>query len=340
MMSAGDTFSVGMFGSVLANGSSVITATADLFRITIQEPPVAVDDSYTTTENSVLNVSAPGVLANDFDPDSAPLTAVKISNPLHNTGPFTLNSNGSFTYTPVSGFRGIDAFSYRASDGTAVSPDADAFIGVGAVTATGASVNVTLDASLLGVSPLTVTLPNVTTSGVTTAVPIDPALAGTLPGGFSIQNSLAFEISTTAVFAAPATLCFTLPSLSAAQLGVLRVFHNEAGMLVDRTVLPVDVANSRVCAQVNTLSPFVLASEDVSTTTTTLPSPMSCGDPTGNGVTATDALFTLQTAVGGQVCDLCLCDADGNGTVTATDALRVLRVAVGQQLELLCPDCN
>ena len=281
------------------------------------------------------------MLANDTDPDGAPLTAIKVSDPDHHTGPFTLDSDGSFTYTPAPGFHGIDAFRYRANDGTADSPNTDAFIGVGAVTATGASVNVSLDATALGVSPLTVTLPNVTSSGVTTAVPIDPALAGTLPSGFSIQGSLAFEISTTAVFAAPATLCFTLPSLSAAELSMLRVFHNEAGNLVDRTVLPVDVVNSRVCAEVSTLSPFVLASEDVSTTTTTLePEPGTCGDPTGNGVTATDALFTLQAAVGGQVCELCVCDADGSGTVTAADGLRVLMAAVGQPLELLCPACT
>ena len=33
----------------------------------------------------------------------------------------TLNANGSFTYTPTAGYSGVDAFSYRASDGLTTS---------------------------------------------------------------------------------------------------------------------------------------------------------------------------------------------------------------------------
>src|SRR5262249_39659804 len=39
-----------------------------------------------------------GVLLNDFDPDGDPLTAVLATGPSH--GQLTLNTNGSFTYTP------------------------------------------------------------------------------------------------------------------------------------------------------------------------------------------------------------------------------------------------
>jgi len=63
-----------------------------------------------------------------------------------------------------------------------------------------------------------------------------------------------------------------------------------------------------------------------------------CGQPisTGPTPTATDALATLQAAVGLISCDLSLCDVDGNCVVAASDALRVLRVAVGEDLSLLC----
>ncbi len=66
-----------------------------------------------------------------------------------------------------------------------------------------------------------------------------------------------------------------------------------------------------------------------------------CGQPvsTGTKPTATDALFVLKAAVGSLQCELCVCDADGNGSNTATDALRVLKVAVGNALALLCPAC-
>jgi VCBS repeat-containing protein len=79
--------------------------------------PVAVGDSYTTTQDMALNVPAPGVLDNDSDPDGDDLTAVldtDVSN-----GSLTLNSDGSFTYTPAPGYSGADGFTYHANDGTA-----------------------------------------------------------------------------------------------------------------------------------------------------------------------------------------------------------------------------
>lgn len=66
-----------------------------------------------------------------------------------------------------------------------------------------------------------------------------------------------------------------------------------------------------------------------------------CGQPlsTGTKPTASDALFVLKAAVGSLQCELCVCDADGNGVESATDALLVLKVAVGNALPLLCPSC-
>ena len=79
-------------------------------------PPVAVDDSYATDEDTPLSVQAPGLLANDSDPADDPLTAVVASSPSHGT--LTLAANGSFTYTPAQNFNGSDSFTYQASDGT------------------------------------------------------------------------------------------------------------------------------------------------------------------------------------------------------------------------------
>jgi hypothetical protein len=77
-----------------------------------------------------------------------------------------------------------------------------------------------------------------------------------------------------------------------------------------------------------------------STTTTTLPS-ASCADPTGDSATtATDALLTLNAAVGLIPCALCDCDVDGSAAITASDALFVLSYAVGQPVELDCPPCS
>ena len=58
-----------------------------------------------------------GVLFNDSDGDGQPLTAVLVAGPA-NAAVFTLNANGSFTYTPNANFAGADTFTYRANDGT------------------------------------------------------------------------------------------------------------------------------------------------------------------------------------------------------------------------------
>jgi len=81
----------------------------------LENPPVAVDNTYSTNEDTQLVVTAPGVLENDSDVDGDTLTAVYVSDPVH--GNLTLNEDGSFTYTPESGYEGSDSFTYKAFDG-------------------------------------------------------------------------------------------------------------------------------------------------------------------------------------------------------------------------------
>jgi VCBS repeat-containing protein len=56
------------------------------------------------------------VLGNDTDADGDSLTAAGATQPAN--GAVTLNSDGSFTYTPDTGFSGTDTFTYQANDGT------------------------------------------------------------------------------------------------------------------------------------------------------------------------------------------------------------------------------
>jgi VCBS repeat-containing protein len=99
---------------------------------TVNQPPVAVNDSYSTSANTALNRVAPGLLSNDTDPEGAVLTAQLVAGPSH--GALTLNANGSFAYTPVSGYVGSDSFTYRANDGTSNSNVATVAITVTSVT--------------------------------------------------------------------------------------------------------------------------------------------------------------------------------------------------------------
>ncbi|MFC1610846.1 Ig-like domain-containing protein, partial [Myxococcota bacterium] len=106
-------------------------ATVDITVTANNDAPVAVDDSFTTDEDTPLNVAAPGVLGNDSDVDSGSLTAVEVLGP--NNGTLTLNADGSFTYTPDADFNGSDSFTYQANDGTLNSNLATVDITVNAV---------------------------------------------------------------------------------------------------------------------------------------------------------------------------------------------------------------
>ena len=84
--------------------------------VTVGEMPVW--QGYVVSEEGTLNVSAVnGVLANDYDIDGDALIAVLVTGPT-NAAAFSLNPDGSFTYTPAANFNGVDTFTYRANDGS------------------------------------------------------------------------------------------------------------------------------------------------------------------------------------------------------------------------------
>lgn len=60
-----------------------------------------------------------GVLFNDFDPEGDPVTGAAVSGAgPANAQSFTLNANGTFTYTPAAGFTGTDTFQYTVTGQT------------------------------------------------------------------------------------------------------------------------------------------------------------------------------------------------------------------------------
>jgi len=134
----------GLHGIAVSNGDGTVTYTpaadyngADSFTYTIRDAannisnaatvsvtvnpvndvPVAADDSYSMTQDTALNVTAPGVLGNDSDVDGDSLTAVVDSTTIF--GLLALSPDGSFTYTPNAGFTGSDSYTYHANDGAA-----------------------------------------------------------------------------------------------------------------------------------------------------------------------------------------------------------------------------
>ncbi len=91
-------------------------------------PPVTSGDNYSVDAGRTLTVGAPGVLANDLDPNGNALTAMLLAPPVH--GQLTLNGDGGFVYTPATNFTGTDEFTYQASDGLTNSGPASVLIAV------------------------------------------------------------------------------------------------------------------------------------------------------------------------------------------------------------------
>jgi VCBS repeat-containing protein len=91
--------------------------------------PTAANDNYGGRRDDALAVAAPGVLSNDSDSNGDALTVRLERNAAHGT--LTLQANGSFSYTPASGFTGTDDFTYAASDGKTESAVATVTIAVG-----------------------------------------------------------------------------------------------------------------------------------------------------------------------------------------------------------------
>lgn len=113
-----------------SSGQTVI----DQFRLTVidvNDVPVTKSDSYRVKQGQTLITTDPlgndtnpdnnGVLANDYDPEGAALTAILVAGPT-NAAQFSLNANGTFTYQhDFSRGRTDDSFTYQASDGSGLS---------------------------------------------------------------------------------------------------------------------------------------------------------------------------------------------------------------------------
>ncbi len=97
------------------------------------QPPVAVDDNYTTPFNTPVSGT---VAPNDSDPDNtlAELSFDALAAPLATEGIIVWDTtgNGSFTFTPALNFVGVVTIPYRVCDPTGLCDDAFLFITVAA----------------------------------------------------------------------------------------------------------------------------------------------------------------------------------------------------------------
>jgi VCBS repeat-containing protein len=86
-------------------------ATVTIAVLPVNDGPQAVDDEYETLMGVPLEVSAPGVMENDIDPDEGDVWTVELVSDVSH-GTLVFKSDGSFTYEPDAGFYGVDTFTY------------------------------------------------------------------------------------------------------------------------------------------------------------------------------------------------------------------------------------
>ena len=97
------------------------------FTLTVNDPAIAFDDSYTVVHDSAspLVIAAPGLLANDTGTPAPTLTSVTGSGPACTVFPCAITTtsgnafvqaDGQVTYSPNSNFAGTDTFTYAIAN--------------------------------------------------------------------------------------------------------------------------------------------------------------------------------------------------------------------------------
>jgi VCBS repeat-containing protein len=112
---------------VTASASGGVSATIPVLLAVSNPAPVAMDDGVATAVNTPVTLSP---LANDSDPDGDDLSVSIATAPANGT--IVVNGDGTLSYTPDSGFTGVDSFTYQVSDGQGGVDVATVTIAVGA----------------------------------------------------------------------------------------------------------------------------------------------------------------------------------------------------------------
>ena len=109
-----NAIAVGSSGDVYVTdtGSNRIQVFKQVITESNNHSPNAIDKSFTTSVNTPVSIT---LLASDKDNDN--LTASVQSSPLHGQLSAIDQNDGSLTYTPNSGFTGIDKFTFKVNDG-------------------------------------------------------------------------------------------------------------------------------------------------------------------------------------------------------------------------------
>lgn len=208
-----DTFTYRASDGILESNTATVTVTVT----GINQVPVAWDDSASTPEDTPVVIA---VLANDNDGDGQPLTVQLASQPASGTA--TVNADQTVTYSPGLDFSGSVSFTYRASDGLALSNPATVTVAVSAVndppvarndvSTTAFNTPITIDVlandSDVEADPLTVTGLSTPTFG--SVVVVSGVVQYTPNAGFVGIDTFTYRASDGVLESSPATVTVTV----------------------------------------------------------------------------------------------------------------------------------
>ncbi len=213
-----DSFSYTVSDGRGSSGTAVVTITV----APVNDAPVALNDNYFVSEDQSLSLPAPGVLGNDTDADGDALEAL-IGLPPAN-GSLSLGPDGSFLYTPATGFAGLDSFTYRAGDRQAISAEATVWVTVWPVNDPPAAADQTLTTAEDAAVALTLAATDPDGDALSFAVAAGPAhgtLSGVAPNltytpaaDYHGPDSFTFTASDGQATSAPATVSVTVTSVN------------------------------------------------------------------------------------------------------------------------------
>ncbi|MDX1950980.1 MAG: Ig-like domain-containing protein [Verrucomicrobiota bacterium] len=101
---------------IVSDGMATATNSIIVTIRRVNQPPVAIDDLFTTDPGVALELSADQLLANDYDPDSTnELQLIEVDTTSGEEGKIVLQ-DGTLIYNPPVGFTGEDIFYYTVED--------------------------------------------------------------------------------------------------------------------------------------------------------------------------------------------------------------------------------
>lgn len=208
----------------------------------VNSPPAAAGAVFQVHHGRTLY--APGLGLREFfsDPDDDDLTVTVLSDVAH--GELTVSSAGALTYTPQSGFVGLDSFTYQVHDGLADSNPATVVIDVTNTKPTAAGLTyhvrhgMTLDSGGVGVlsaagdadgDPLTAELIDAPASGTLTLQP-DGTFTYVPDEHFAGMDSFTFAARDGAESSAPAVVVIHVLNQAPVALGATHQVHHAGSL--------------------------------------------------------------------------------------------------------------